>query len=54
MNFHLYFDEDSMNADLVTFLRARGVIVVIASDVGMRRQDDHEQLEYATKHGYVL
>lgn len=54
MNFHLYFDEDSMNEGLVEFLRTRGITVIIASDAGMRKRGDDEQLAYAGKHNYVL
>lgn len=50
----LYLDEDSMDRALVRALRARGVDVISAFDVGMIERDDAEHLDYATVHGRVL
>jgi predicted nuclease of predicted toxin-antitoxin system len=50
----LYFDEDSMRHALVVALRARGVDVVTALEVGMINRDDAEHLDYAAAHGRVL
>jgi hypothetical protein len=50
----LYFDEDSMDRDLVTALRARGVDVMTAADAGMLGRSDVEHLEYAAMQGRVL
>jgi predicted nuclease of predicted toxin-antitoxin system len=50
----LYFDEDSMHRGLVRALRARGVDVITALDVGMIEREDTEHLDYATGQGCVL
>ncbi|MBI4670601.1 MAG: DUF5615 family PIN-like protein [Chloroflexi bacterium] len=47
-------DEDSMEENLLGALRARGVDVISALEVGMTHQDDSEHLEYATANGRVL
>jgi post-segregation antitoxin (ccd killing protein) len=43
----LYLDEDSMDRDLITALRARGVDVITAADTGMLGRSDEDHLEYA-------
>lgn len=43
-----------MDRDLVAALRARGVDVITAADVGMLGYSDPEQLEYSTSQGRVL
>ena len=52
--FQLYIDEDSMDRDLVRALRARGVNVITAQDVGMMGRSDEEHLLFATSQGRVL
>ena len=52
--FQLYIDEDSMDRDLVRALRARGVDVTTAQDVGMMECSDEEHLLFATNQGRVL
>lgn len=54
MRIRLYFDEDGMDHDLVRALRARGVDVVTALDVGMVERPDREHLDYAGSQGRVL
>jgi len=43
----LYFDEDSMDRDLVTALRARRADIITAADAGMLGRSDPEHLDYA-------
>jgi hypothetical protein len=50
----LYLDEDAMDKDLIRALRARGVDVEAANEVGMVEREDHEHLEYATAQGRIL
>jgi len=45
--FKLYIDEDSMDRDLVRALRARGVDVVTAQEVGRIGISDEEHLRFA-------
>jgi hypothetical protein len=52
--FQLYIDEDSMDRDLVRALRARGIDVVTAQEVGMMGRSDEEHLLSATSQGRVL
>ncbi|MBI3330241.1 MAG: DUF5615 family PIN-like protein [Nitrospinae bacterium] len=47
-------DEDAMDKDLLQALRARGVDVITALDVGMIEQRDEQHLHYATAQGRVL
>ena len=54
MTLRLYFDEDTMDADLVHALRIRGVDVTTALEQGMIRRDDIEHLELATLQGRAL
>ena len=54
MTIRLYMDEDSMRHRLVQALRARGVDVVTALDVGMTEVPDENHLDWATMHGRVL
>jgi hypothetical protein len=54
MTLRLYFDEDTMDADLVHALRIRGVDVITALEQGMIRRDDFEHLELATSQGRAL
>ena len=54
MTIRLYIDEDAMDSDLVQALRARGVDVITALDVGMIEQKDEDHLYYATVQGRVL
>lgn len=48
MTIRLYLDEDAMDGDLVRALRARGVDVEPANEVGMIEREDEEHLRYAT------
>lgn len=50
----LYLDEDSMSHSLVRALRARGVDVVTALEVGMIGRDDADHLQFATSQNRVL
>lgn len=50
----LYLDEDSMNRDLVQALRARGVDVLTALEVGMIEYPDEEHLIRAVSDNRVL
>jgi predicted nuclease of predicted toxin-antitoxin system len=52
--FRLYIDEDSGDRNLVQALRARGVDVVTAQEVGMLERSDEEHLQYATSRDRVL
>ncbi len=54
MMIRLYFDEDCMDHDLVQALRARGVDVITALEMGMTAVPDEEHLDWATMHGRVL
>ena len=54
MTIRLYLDEDSMHRGLVRALRARGVDVITALDVGMIEREDTEHLGYAAEQGRVL
>lgn len=51
MKERLYLDEDAMDDDLVDALRARGVDVETAYEVGLIQREDQEQLAYATRTG---
>jgi len=50
----LYFDEDSMDRDVVNALRVRGVDVITALEAEMIEQSDATQLKYAAAQGRVL
>ncbi len=52
--FRLYIDEDSGDRDLVQALRARGVDVITAQEVGMTERTDDEHLQFATERSRVL
>lgn len=54
MRIRLYFDEDSMDGDLVRALRARGVDVTTALDEHMIERSDAEHLDFALLQGRVL
>jgi uncharacterized protein with PIN domain len=54
MTIRLYFDEDSMEHDLVRALRVRGMDVITPLEEDMVHRHDDEHLEYATKQGRVL
>ncbi len=54
MTIRLYLDEDAMDGDLVRALRARGVDVEPANEVGMVEREDAEHLAYATAQGRVI
>ena len=54
MTIRLYLDEDAMDRDLVRALRARGVDVEPANEVGMIEREDDEHLTYATTQGRVI
>jgi predicted nuclease of predicted toxin-antitoxin system len=48
-----YFDEMMIRA-VVTELKQKGYLVVLANDVGMTQKDDEEHLRYATEHNLVM
>ena len=50
----LYLDEDCMDRELVTALRARGADVTTAADAEMLGRSDADHLDYATSQGRVL
>jgi Domain of unknown function (DUF5615) len=52
--FFLYLDEDSMDRELVTALRARGMDVLTATEADMIERADSEHLAYATSQQRVL
>ena len=54
MRIRLYLEEDSMRRALVRALRARGVDVITALEVGMLEREDRDHLDYATAQGRVL
>jgi hypothetical protein len=54
MEIRLYFDEDSMDRDLIRALRARGVDVESALEAEMINRSDVDHLEHSTRQGRVL
>jgi hypothetical protein len=50
----VFADEDSMDADLIVALRARGVTATTAAEAGLGGKSDEEQLSFAAGHGFVL
>jgi hypothetical protein len=54
MTIRLYFDEDSMDHELVVALRGRGVDVLTTLEAGMLSRSDEEHLEFATAQSRVL
>lgn len=54
MKIRLYFDEDTMDKDLVHAIRVRGADVLTALEAGMIERDDSNHLAYATAQGRVL
>ncbi len=52
--FRLCIDEDSDDRDLVQVLRARGVDVMTAQEVGMIERTNAEHLQFATEQNRVL
>ena len=54
MQVRLYFDEDTMDSDVVRALRLRGVDVTTAHDSALINSPDERQLEYATANERVL
>src|SRR4051812_40498434 len=54
MTIRLYFDEDSMDHELVLALRGRGVDVLTTLEAGMLARSDEEHLAFAATQGRVL
>ena len=54
MTIRLYCDEDSMDQNLVSALRARGMDVTTALEENTVNRGDEEHLDYATQQGRVL
>lgn len=54
MQVRLYFDEDTMDSDVVRALRLRGVDAITAHDSELINSPDERQLEYATASERVL
>ena len=52
--FRLYIDEDSADRNLIQALRARGVDVITAQEVGMIERTDDEHLQFAASRDRVL
>jgi hypothetical protein len=50
----LYLDEDTMDADLVDALRARGVDLETADEAGMLRREDRDILAYTAEQRRVV
>lgn len=50
----LYFDADSIERDVVSGLRARGIDAATALEAAMADSSDEEQLEFARIEGRVL
>ena len=54
MRIRLYLDEDAQRLALLQALRARGVDVIAARDVGMRQREDEQHLVFARAQGRAL
>lgn len=54
MSFPIYFDEDSQDNEVVTILRARGLIISTVNEQNMRQRKDDEQLAFATSKGWAI
>lgn len=54
MTLALHLDEDSQDTRLIRALRARGVDVTSAAEVGTNGCDDEQQFDWAIAHGHVL
>lgn len=54
MKIRLYFDEDSMDRDLMRALAARGVDVSSAIEAGLIACPDRQHLEHAASEGRAL
>jgi hypothetical protein len=54
MKIRLYFDEDSMDRNLLRTLNARGVDVITALGAGMINRSDEEHLDFANSQARVL
>lgn len=50
----LYFDEDSMDADVVDGLRLHNVDVITAADAGMLSRNDESQIQWALENNRVI
>jgi predicted nuclease of predicted toxin-antitoxin system len=53
MPISFYFDE-MMSRAAANQLINRGIVVVLANDVGMTKTDDSDHLAYATQYGHVM
>ena len=54
MSLPLYFDEDSMDEDVLGPLRLRGIGLETTTEAGMLERTDDEQLTYAATHQRVV
>jgi predicted nuclease of predicted toxin-antitoxin system len=54
MTIKLYFDEDSMDWDLIKALRARGLDIKSSLEEKMINKTDEEHLEFAANNNWVL
>lgn len=54
MALRFYMDQDSLNKDVVSHLRAAGIDVLTAEEVGMREASDREQLVFAALERRVI
>jgi Domain of unknown function (DUF5615) len=52
--FSLYLDEDSMDRELLSALRARGMDVLTATEANMIERSDSDHLAYASSQQRVL
>jgi len=50
----LYLDEDAMDSDLVSALRARGVDVITVGEVQRYQETDEAQLRFASEQGRAI
>lgn len=54
MEIKFYFDEDSLDLELVEASRLRGLNILTASEAENRGKSDEEQLEFAASIGRVI
>jgi hypothetical protein len=50
----LYFDEDTMDWDVIHALRSRDVEIASPSEAGLLNANDETQLSFATSRGYAI
>jgi hypothetical protein len=50
----VYFDEDTMDWDVIHALRSRDVGITTPSEAGLLNANDETQLSFAASHGYAI